>query len=276
MLYDKRLSYEWCKRNGVNTPNSYVPVNRTDLPAGLGYPLIVKPAVKSNFKRYSRAKAIRVESADDLRRLLARRLAHVPIDELFYQEIIPGDGRQQFSYAGFFVNGDPIAAFTACRLRQHPPDFGRASTYVAAVHDAEVERESRRVLSTLQYTGLGECEWKRDPRDGQLKFLEMNARSWGWHSLASEVVADLAPMLYDHLMGKAIKSVTPHYGASWVKHITDIPVVLDLLRRGDISFGAYVKTLRGNVVGCEWHRRDPVPFLAQFFLIPYLLKHRGY
>jgi len=275
-LYDKRLSYEWCQRNGIRTPKSYVPRDRADFPDTLSYPMIVKPAVKSNFKRYTGAKAIQVNSLDELERLLAGHLRDVSIDELLYQEIIPGGGRQQFSYAGLFVDGTPVAAFTACRLRQHPPDFGRASTFVMATHDADVEAESRRVLSLLRYSGLGEVEWKRDPRDGELKFLEVNARSWGWHSLATRVVVDLAPLLYKHLLGEEVAPVVPSYGASWVKHITDVPVVVELLKRGDLSFREYFRSLRGDVMGCEWHPRDPVPFFAQFLLLPYLVKRRGY
>ena len=277
VVYDKRLSYDWCQRHGINSPVSYLPGSKEDLPNGtLDYPFIVKPSIKRNFKRCSKAKAIAVESSQTLRDLLQGQLAEVSTDELLYQEIIPGGGRQQWSYAGFFVCGQPVAAFTACRQRQHPPDFGRASTYVAAEYDAEVERESRKVLEALQYTGLAEVEWKRDPRNGQLKFLEVNARCWGWHSLAGAVVGDLAPMLYNYLVKNETKPAAPRYGARWIKHITDVPVVVDLWRRGDLSLKEYLRTLRGNVVGCEWHGRDPFPFFLQFLLIPYLMKLRGY
>jgi predicted ATP-grasp superfamily ATP-dependent carboligase len=277
LVYDKRLSYDWCLRHGVNSPGSYLPSGPEDLPNGtLDYPFIVKPSIKPNFKRRSNAKAIPVASSQALRELLQGPLAGVSTDELIYQEIIPGGGRQQWSYAGLFVRGQPLAAFTACRQRQHPPDFGRASTYVAAEHDAEVERESRKVLEALQYTGLAEVEWKRDPRNGQLKFLEVNARCWGWHSLASPVVGDLAPMLYHFLVNGETKHAIPRYGARWIKHITDVPVVMDLWRRGDLSVGEYLRALRGNVVTCEWHDRDPLPFFLQFLLLPYLLKRRGY
>jgi predicted ATP-grasp superfamily ATP-dependent carboligase len=277
LVYDKRLSYEWCLRHGVNSPRSYLPSDPEDVPNGtLEYPFIVKPSVKPNFKRRSNAKAIPVESSQALRDLLRGPLAGVATDELIYQEIIPGGGRQQWSYAGLFVHGQPVAAFTACRQRQHPPDFGRASTYVAAEHDAEVERESRKVLEALQYTGLAEVEWKRDPRDGRLKFLEVNARSWGWHSLASPVVGDLAPMLYHFLVNGETKPAVPRYGARWIKYITDMPVVMDLWRRGELSLTEYLRTLRGKVVTCEWQDRDPFPFFLQFLLLPYLLKRRGY
>jgi D-aspartate ligase len=277
LVYDKRLSYEWCQRHGVNSPRSYLPSSPEDLPNGsLDYPFIVKPSIKPNFKRFTNAKAIPVESSEALRDLLRGSLAEVATDELLYQEIIPGGGRQQWSYAGLFVDGKPVAAFTACRQRQHPPDFGRASTYVAAEHDAEVERESRKVIEALEYTGLAEVEWKRDPRNGQLKFLEVNARSWGWHSLSGPVVGDLAPMLYRFLVNGETKPAVPRYGARWIKHITDMPVVMDLWRRGELSPSEYLGTLRGKVVACEWHDHDPFPFFLQFLLLPYLVKRRGY
>jgi D-aspartate ligase len=277
LMYDKRLSYEWCLSHGINSPGSYLPSGPDDLPNGtLDYPFIVKPSVKPNFKRRSNAKAIAVESSQALRDLLRGPLAGVSTDELIYQEIIPGGGRQQWSYAGLFVDGQPVAAFTACRQRQHPPDFGRASTYVVAEHDAEVERESRKVLEALRYTGLAEVEWKRDPRNGQLKFLEVNARCWGWHSLSSAVVGDLAPILYQYLVNGEAKPAIARYGARWIKHITDVPVVMDLWWRGELSPGEYLRALRGKVVTCEWHDRDPYPFFLQFLLVPYLVARRGY
>jgi D-aspartate ligase len=276
-LYDKRLNYQWCLQHGIHAPLSYLAQERNDLPHGeLKYPFIVKPAFKRNFKRYSKAKAIVVNSDQQLLALLSGQLAAVAIEELIYQEIVPGDGKQQWSYAGLFVEGEPVAAFTARRLRQHPPDFGRASTYVSAAYDPEVERESRKVLALLKYTGLAEVEWKRDPRDGVLKFLEVNARCWGWHSLASRVVGNLPRMLYDSLRGVEVKPTTPHYGARWVKHVTDAPVAMDMWRHGDLSIGEYLGSLSGDVTCCEWQSGDPWPFFLQFLLVPYLLNRRGY
>ena len=161
-------------------------------------------------------------------------------------------------------------------MRQHPPDFGRASTFVAAVHDPEVERESKRVVALLNFAGLGEVESKRDSRAGALKFLELNARCWGWHSLASRVVDNLPAMPLDHLDGKPLEPVPPTYGTRWVKYITDVPVVLDLMRRGELRIGDYLRSLRGPLVCCEWDHGDPAPFFFQFLLLPYLIAKRGY
>lgn len=276
-IYDKRLNYQWCLVHEICSPLSYLPETREDFPNGvLKYPFIIKPAFKRNFKQYSKAKAVVVNSKSQLEALLSGQFSALDVRELLYQEIIPGGGVQQWSYAGLFLQGDPVAAFTACRLRQHPPDFGRASTYVVAEYDLEVEAESRKVMAALQYTGLGEVEWKRDPRDGHLRFLEVNARCWGWHALASRVVGNLPRMLYDLAHGHVVQSVVPKYSARWVKHITDLPVVLDMRRRHDLSFAEYFKSLQGNLMGCEWEWSDPAPFFLQGLLIPYLSKHRGY
>ncbi|MCO5050840.1 MAG: hypothetical protein M9920_00860 [Verrucomicrobiae bacterium] len=277
LIYDKRANYEWCLKHGVTTPTSFAPQSRADRPGGdLPFPLIIKPAFKRNYSQHCKAKAIRVESAAEMEAVLAGPLAEVPVDELLYQEIVPGDGRYQWSYAGLFDNGQPVAAFTACRRRQHPPDFGRASTYVTAEHDQEVEQESRRVMEILNFTGLAEVEWKRDPRDGRLKFFEVNARSWGWHSLGSPVVGNLPKMCFDLLAGHAVTPVTPQYGWRWVKHVTDIPVAVDLWRRKELSVGSYLRSLRGKTICCEWSKGDPWPFFLQWALVPYLMIKRGY
>ena len=276
-LYDKRLCYKWCLANNISSPLSYLPQTRDDLPRGeLHYPFIVKPAFKRNFRQYSRDKAVLVRSETKLRNLLTGKFRGLDEHEILFQELIPGGGRQQWSYAGLFIDGEPLAAFTACRLRQYPVDFGRASTYVVADYDPEVEAESRRVMAALNYTGLAEVEWKRDPRNGRLLFLEVNARSWGWHSLAAGVVGNLPKMLYDHASGHHPEPVTPAYGARWVKLVRDLPVGFTEWRKGDISLREYALTLRRGVMCCEWEWSDPLPLFFQLFLVPYILNKRGY
>jgi len=275
-IYDKRLNYVWCVENGVTAPRSFVPMHRDDMPGDLAYPFIVKPAFKRNFKKCTKAKAVLVNSESELRELLKGPFADLDITELLYQEVIPGGGRQQWSYAGLFVDGEPIAAFTACRQRQHPPDFGRASTYVVADHDPEVERESRRVIATLKYTGLAEVEWKRDPRTGKLCFLEVNARCWGWHSLGARVVGNIPHMLYRCAQGETVAPASARYGARWVKHITDLPVVCDMMWNRTLSPLEYLRTYRPKLMCCEWQWTDPLPLFLQVLLIPYLAIKRGY
>jgi predicted ATP-grasp superfamily ATP-dependent carboligase len=277
VIYNKRLAHPWAATLGIDNPKTVIPEDRQSITNHqLDFPFIVKPAVKREYKNHSKKKAIVVTSDEELSRTINRDLKEVPIDELLFQEIIPGDGKQQWSYAGFFVGGEPIAAYTACRLRQHPPDYGRASTYVVAIHDAQVEEVSKRILKELKYTGLAEVEWKKDLRDNKLKFLEVNARSWGWHSLSESVVGNIPLMYFNYLTAGKYKLIQPVYGKRWIKWITDIPVVFDLIKQNKLKIGEYIDSVNHNIVSCEWDKKDPKPMLLQFLLLPYLIFKRGY
>ncbi len=276
-IYDKRLAYPWAARLGACVPRTHMPAHRQDLPgADWAYPLIVKPAVKREYSRHTRKKALLVQTPEQLERTLNDTLADVPIEQLMVQEVIPGDGAAQWSYAGLFAGGEPLAAYTACRQRQHPPDFGRASTYVTALPNAEVEAQSRRLLGALGYSGLAEVEWKWDARDRRFKFLEINARCWGWQSLSEAVVGNLPRSLYEYLVYGAAQPAEPHYGARWVKWVTDVPAALGLLRRGELGWRDYLAGMRGAMAHGDWDARDPLPFVLQFALVPYLALKRGY
>src|SRR5260370_2076373 len=82
------------------------------------------------------------------------------------------------------------------RLRQLPPDFGRASTYVETTDVPLLESLSHRLLRAVDYYGLAELEYKLDPRDGQYKLLDFNARTWGYHSLGGRAGVDFPYLLF--------------------------------------------------------------------------------
>src|SRR5207302_4833666 len=133
------------------------------------------PTVREQRNAFTRAKAWRV---DDRSALLARyqeAAALVGERAIVLQELIPGGGSTQFSYAGVWHRGSPVASLVARRTRQYPIDFGYTSTFVETVHRPEVEDAACRFLRSLDFTGLVEVEFKYDARDGRYKILDVNA-----------------------------------------------------------------------------------------------------
>src|SRR6185295_5416902 len=181
---DKRLTYTLAASLGLDVPWTLYPRDRRDLEAvDVTFPVLLKPAVKESVNPLTAAKAWKV---GDRHALLARydeACTLVAPDVLMVQELIPGGGESQFSYAALCREGRPLASLTARRTRQYPPDFGRASTYVETVDCPAVVGPSVRLLSELRWTGLVEVEFKRDSRDGRFKLLDVNPRVWGWHTL---------------------------------------------------------------------------------------------
>src|SRR5207244_1879888 len=136
--------------------------------------------------------------------------------EILVQQIIPGDGHHQVSYCAFFRNGQTHSSLVARRSRQHPREFGRAATYVESIDLPVVEELAERFLKAIGYYGLVEVEFKQDPRDGQYKLLDVNARAWGFHSLGAAAGVDFSYLLYADQVGNPVPSCRGAAGIGWL------------------------------------------------------------
>src|SRR6202040_1411739 len=141
---------------------------------------------------------------EQLLELYHRAAQDIRPEEILIQEIIPGDGHRQYSYCAFFRDGQAHSTLLARRLRQHPREFGRAATYVETIDFPEIEELSERFLRAIDYYGLVEVEFKQDPRDGVFKLLDVNARTWGFHSIGEPAGVDFPYLLYADQVGKPI------------------------------------------------------------------------
>jgi len=279
------VRYAWDKRNTYRLADELaIPIPRTWFLDGLDDvcriegpgPWAVKPAIKEHFLYRTGAKAWR---ADDRRSLAAtcRRAAKV-IDprEIIVQELIPGDGRRQYAFCAFCRDGTVVAAMTVRRLRQHPYEFGRASTLVETVRAPEIETLASRFLARVGYYGLVEVEFKADPRDGRCKLLDVNARTWGYHTLGASAGVDFPAILFRDQMGDWVEPIRARPGIRWVRLATDLPAAAVEVWQGRLSVSEYVRSLSGVATDAVFSWRDPLPGLMEMALVPYLAMKRGF
>lgn len=275
--WDKRNTYRLAERVGVPAPRTWYPADMDSLAQIDGVPpFAVKPAIKEHFLYATRHKAWRADSHDQLAELFRKAASVVPRGELMVQELIPGGGMQQYAYCAFFKDGRAVASMTACRLRQHPAQFGRASTYVETVEIEELEALSTRLLDAIDYYGLVEVEYKLDPRDGQYKLLDVNARTWGYHSLGAGAGVDFPHLLFEDQLGRPVEGRRAISGVRWVRLLTDLPTGFVELRSGCLDWRSYLRSLRDADVEAVFSRQDPLPGLVEVLLLPYLLVNRGF
>ena len=192
------------------------------------------------------------------------------------QELIPGDGRQQFAYCAFFKEGRSLASMVVRRSRQHPPEFGRASTIVETVEQPPLETLSERFLQAINYYGLVELEYKLDPRDGQYKLLDVNARTWGYHTLGLGAGVDFPYLLFADQVGESVQPCRGRAGVSWIRLITDVPTGILEILGGRQDFRAYLESLKRCHVESVFSREDPFPGLLELALLPYMSVKRGF
>ena len=276
LAWDKREVYRLARCLSIPVPRTWFPSCEADLAAiEVDGPVVVKPAIKEHFFYATHVKAWRADTAAELAVVFRRAAGIVPAGEVIVQEMIPGDGQQQYAYCAFFRAGRPVASMTVRRRRQHPHDFGRASTYVETISMPELAEPSCRFLAAIGYYGLVELEYKRDPRDGVCKLLDVNARTWGYHSLGQSAGVDFPYLLFRDQIGAPVEEAHARAGVRWIRLSTDVPNALRDIRAGRLRSRDYLRSLRGVDTEAVFSLRDPVPGLYEIALLPYLAVKRG-
>lgn len=275
--WDKRKTYRLAAEVGIPVPRTCCPRDLSELDRiETDLPLAIKPAIKEHFIYATKAKAWRANTPAELAERFQQAVSLVPPGEIMVQELIPGDGRHQYAYCAFFKGGRAIGSMVARRWRQHPPEFGRASTYVETVDVPLLETYSQRFLSAIDYYGLVELEYKLDPRDGQYKLLDVNARTWGYHSIGPHAGVDFPYMLFADQVGRPVDSCRAWPGIRWIRLVTDLPTAALEILAGRLDWREYLRTLVSFQVESVFCREDPLPGLVELALVPYLYVRRGF
>lgn len=274
--WDKRETYRRSRELGIPTPRCWFPRSEDDLAqVPLTAPVVVKPAIKEHFVYRTKVKAWRADTRDHLVAAYRDALAVVPADEIIIQEMVPGTDASQLAYCALFKEGEPAADMTVVRRRQHPSDFGRASTFVETVDLPEIRELACRLLVSMDYYGLVEVEFKRDARDGRPKLLDVNARTWGYHTLGPAAGVDFPDLLFRDLAGEDLPRSQARPGVRWIRLETDVPNAVRDMWRGRLRPAAYLRTLRGIDTEAVFSLRDPLPALMEIGLTPCLALRRG-
>ena len=276
--WDKRNTYRLANQLSIPAPKTWYLRDVTELQSIDGHPpWVIKPAIKENFIYATKAKAWRADSRAELieRFCEAATLVGGP-GEVMVQELIPGDGNQQFAYCAFFKDGAAIGSMTVRRRRQHPAEFGRASTFVETIEEPIVEELSQRFLRAINYYGLVELEYKFDTRTGEYKLLDVNARTWGYHTLGLRAGVDFPYLLFADQMGRPLGSYRAPVGVKWIRLVTDLPTGGLEIWRGRLKWREYLRSLTSIHIESVFCRDDPLPGLLELALIPYLAVKRGF
>lgn len=276
-FYDKRLTHCLAMEQGVPVPETCSPGSVDALGSlNLQFPVVVKPAISTHLSSVTKKKAYRADGLEELIELCEMVAAIMDPSEILIQELIPGRGDNLYSFVGFFEEGRTVAGFSARRPRQHPMEFGRASTFVETVHAPELEALATQFLQGVAYTGLAEVEFMYDPKHARFELIEVNPRIWGWHSIAFRAGIDLPYIAYAHAVGQDVHVGPLREDVKWVRLLTDVPTAVVEIVAGRLTVRKYLESLRGDTEFAVLSLADPLPFLADVLLIPQFMKQRGF
>ncbi len=241
-------------------------ISRDDIP----YPCIIKPAVMHTFYSKFKKKVFVCNNRKELLLNYEEASKVIPKDEIIIQDIIPGSSMNQYSVGAFFTNKEMINHIIVRRKRQHPIDFGNATTFAESVEIEELKELANRFLEHIDYSGLCEVEFKFDSRDKSYKLLEINPRTWKWHSISEKAeVPFLLSLYYKTFHNRVI--ATKSFKKSCFRHL-----LLDSIMR------LFYKEYRKQKTTCSkketqlavWDKTDLAPAFWELIYFPYNILKR--
>lgn len=240
------------------------------------FPLVLKPTFKKNYYDKTNDKAILVKDRDSLVQEYESMNQLISTNQILAQEFLPGGTKNLFSFAAVFNGESVLAGLSSHRIRQHPMDFGHATTYAVSQDIPELEQLAIRFMKQIGYRGVAEVEFMFDERTQQYKFIEMNGRFWGWHMLTRYAGLNYPATLYRMLNGIETERLVPKNHTTWVRLLTDIPTVLREAVRGRMSVTRVLQSLASYRTDAVWSWKDPAPFLMEALMAPYLWWKKGF
>jgi D-aspartate ligase len=270
IFYNKRETYKLAINLKIPVALTFFPDNEKQLEElNIEFPCIIKPAVMHEFYKKTKRKVFVCWNLLELKYNYKKALEIIPAEEVIVQEIIKGSGRNQFSACFLFLNGKTYIHLTACRMRQHPLDFGNATTYAETVYVPHLKEYGERILKAANFNGICEVEFKLDDRDNQYKFLEVNTRTWKWHAIANKAGTPFIKNYYDYLTGKNIQPLEGFTIASFCHSVTDVPIQLKLFFKRFSFWNRKIKPVENAV----WASDDILPwFYEKIYLSFFIFK----
>ncbi len=261
---DKKHTYAVAETIGVAAPRTRVPKSRIEIRAfceKIGFPCLIKPCYSHRYFERFRKKLVKVRTLGE---------AYIEYDraqkagiEVMIQEFIPGDDCDGANYNSYFVKGQPVAEFTARKVRLSPMAFGVPGV-VSSKRIPEIIEPGRQIIKALGLRGYSCMEFKRDSRDGRYKLMEVNGRYNRSTLLANRCGLNFPWVEYQNLvLGQQCEVGPWRENIFWIDEFRDIYETFVARGKGEIGFWEFMKPYMGRKVFAAFDRKDLRPFVKR-------------
>lgn len=275
VFLDKQKAWKIALDAGVKHPKNFVAKKESEFAVArekITYPCLFKPAKGHEFFTIFSKKNFEVTSPSDFDKYAEQCFQNEV--EIMIQEIIPGPDTN--IYKGMtYINSKnkPAGIFFYRKDRQNPPNFGVGRVSHSTAVNKEVEDLSFKILKQANYTGYCNVEFKKDPRDGSLNFIEVNIRMSRMISLPTNCGINFPwIILNDLIYDKQI--YFEHYIEDfyWIEMYADLLNAIFRKRQEKYTIQEYLAPYRlKNKTFAIWDKKDIKPFILQSVKLPRLL-----
>lgn len=214
-LSDKAEFSQLCEQLGIDTPATHI----ADFSAAgdegwepdvvsFPFPVVAKAAKTSEYAHVrfpGKKKVFFLHDAAELRELFTSLAGAGFRGRFLVQELVPGDDTCMRSLTAYRDLQGRVTLMSSAQvlLEEHTPDaLGRPCAMIT-IAMPEATDAARRLLDASGYTGYANFDLKQDPRDGSLRFFEVNPRIGRNNHYVTAAGANVArAVVADHIDGQ--------------------------------------------------------------------------
>jgi D-aspartate ligase len=264
-LSSKRELFFLCRECGYPTPEAGFPQSRAEILRLLEkavFPIALKGIDDRAVLGQSKVVMRIAQTADELLRYYDT-LDSQQQKNVMLQEYIPGEADSVWMFNGYFnERSECLAAFVGRKLRQRPVRTG-ITTLGICLQNEVVERPIRALLTSLGYRGIVDIGCRYDARDGQYKLLDVNPRiGCTFRLFVDPNGMDVVRACYLDLTGQAVHAESAREGRKWLVENLDLITLPDQLKHRKLTFGQWLRSLRGVRETAWFDWSDLSPFWA--------------
>ena len=263
---DKVKTLELAEAVGVGAPRHWATETEDQLHALRGqvkFPVMVKPVQSHRFiKVFGKKLFIIEQGVEELEAQVRKAWEHGIA--VFVVEMIPGPDSLLSSYYTYRTStGLRLFNFTKSVIRRWPVNRGNAC-YHKTGWLPETAEAGAKFFDGVGLRGLGNIEFKRDPRDGQLKVIEVNARLTAAQELVRRAGVPIDLVIYCHLTKQPLPQIEQSKTELRLWYpLRDFLSFAELWRKGELTFWGWVKSIFGaRHVWPLMSLKDPLPVLG--------------
>ena len=264
-LSNKKELFFLCREYGHPVPETVFPQSRSEVREFLKkavFPFVLKGIDDRIFLGQTKVNMHIAQSADELLdcydSLEAQQQQNVML-----QEYIPGDADSVWMFNGYFnEKSECLAGFTGRKLRQRPLATG-ITTLGICLQNTTAEKPIRELLSSLGYRGIVDIGCRFDARDAQYKLLDVNPRiGCTFRLFVDPNGMDIVRACYLDLTGQGVRAEPASDGRKWLVENLDLLTLPDHLKQKKLTFGQWLRSLRGVRETAWFDWSDLAPFWA--------------
>ncbi|MDO5701457.1 MAG: hypothetical protein Q4P36_08345 [Bowdeniella nasicola] len=195
---DKASFSQLCEDLGIAHPASRVRAPKEPVPIeGLTYPVVAKACDTSAYHAVEFAgkkKVFTFETPSEAHEMLSRADAAGYRGEFLIQDYVPGPDSQMRVLNVYCQKGGRVvfAGLGRVLLEEHTPSAIGNSAAIITEADQDIIEQASRIVAELGWHGFACFDVKVDPRTGEAKILELNARLGRAHHYLTAVGANPA------------------------------------------------------------------------------------